>query len=77
MQSCPRAQMEDAWSIMPLFLDTTQLRPPAMPWKHEHDITPEFANEIWSGIESVESFSCSSNVWRYFFHAPAQDSNLA
>ena len=35
---------------------TTQLKPPAMPWKPEDDITPECANEIWSGIESVEPF---------------------
>ena len=35
---------------------TTQLKPPAMPWKPEDDITPECANEIWSAIESVESF---------------------
>ena len=35
---------------------TTQLPPPAMPWKPEKDITPECANEIWSGIESLEPF---------------------
>ena len=33
-----------------------QLKPPAMPWKPEDDITSECANEIWSGIESVEPF---------------------
>ena len=35
---------------------TTQLKPPAMPWKPADDITSECANEIWSGIESVEPF---------------------
>ena len=39
---------------------TTQLKPPAMPWKSEDDIMPECANEIWSGIESVEPFCASS-----------------
>ena len=33
---------------------TSQLRPPGVHWKPDNDITPEFANEIWSGIESIE-----------------------
>ena len=35
---------------------TTQLKPPAMPWKPDQDITPQCAIEIWSGIGSVEPF---------------------
>ena len=35
---------------------TTQLKPTAMPWKPDQDVMPECANEIWSGIESVEPF---------------------
>ena len=34
--------------------DDHTIRPPAVPWKPEKDITPEFANEIWSGKESIE-----------------------
>ena len=35
---------------------TTQLKPLAMSWKTEHDIKPEFANEIWSEIGSAKPF---------------------
>ena len=60
-----------------------------MPWKPEHDNTPDFANEIWSGIESVETLCarqqlrCSVLKASVFFQtfgavtSIAQDSNLA
>ena len=35
---------------------TTQLKPLAMPWKPEHDITPDFANEIWSQLSQLSRF---------------------
>ena len=41
---------------------TTQLRPPGVLWKPEKDIAPEFANDIWSGIESIEPHLCPTAV---------------